>query len=173
MDELDPARFEDGRARAVVARWVASVDDPQLNWAWDAVCGVLAHYAALNAPSASGLVAARREVWFDWFAAARDGEAHFGVHGVMQEFLCACPEPHVNAQIATMEEAFAAGFRRPKRRSGGVAGGGPPAPEKSASPAETLRLVSVRSDLPPRGRTADGCRAPALRVVSSGPPARR
>lgn len=105
-NEFDPKKFDDAKARRWLGSWVSTVDNPQLTWAWDAVAGVIDVYAALNLTRENTLESNRRELWHDWFSSWDGGEAHYGVHGVMQEFAFACPEEIATQQLLTVEEAF-------------------------------------------------------------------
>lgn len=118
--------FHDRLAVAYLARWLDTVDDPHLNWAWMIVKGVIDTYAQANTGPDTCFVEARREAWRDWFAAWDDGEAHFGIHGVAQELREACPDEHLVQLLYTVSESGQIGEtgklpKRPRRPGKGGA----------------------------------------------------
>jgi len=137
-DETDDFKaFDYEKAARWIEGWVETVDHPQLTWAWDAVVGVLDVYANLNVTSDTPLSMARKELWFDWFNAWQDGDAHYGIHGVMQEFAHACPDEHMDHQVITLNEAYDIGMGRKLAPRGGKKR----QPPETKPTAPTLRVV--------------------------------
>lgn len=104
--------FDYEKAKQWVFGWVVTVDNPQLTWSWDVVVGIIDVYAAANLTPKNSMSANRRELWHDWFNAWQDGEAHYGIHGAMQEFANACPEEYMSHQVITLNEAYEIGMNR-------------------------------------------------------------
>lgn len=131
--EFDPTKFDYEKATRWIGSWVITIDDPTLTWAWEATYGTIDAYAVAGFSPKNTMRANRAELWHDWFMSWSGGDAHYGVHGVMQEFAHACPEEAVNQQLVTVNEAFdiGKGNKLLPRRS------------KSKAPAEktTLRVV--------------------------------
>jgi hypothetical protein len=129
--------FHDRQAVNYLGRWIDTVDDPQLNWAWDIVQEVIDVYARSRVTAGVSFPAARREMWRDWFAAWDEGEAHFGVHGAMTELQHACPADRYEELLITLDESVRIGETgklpvRPRRARVG---------EKTPAAAPRLRLV--------------------------------
>jgi hypothetical protein len=150
MSENDEFKsFDHERARRWVAAWVSTVDHPQLTWAWDVVVAVIDVYATMNLSPDNTMTLNRKELWYDWFNAWQEGDAHWGVHGVMQEFAHACPEEHVEHQLLTLNEAYDIGMGRKLAPKGGKKRQKPE--EKPAAP--TLRVVVDNTNKPAKTTT--------------------
>lgn len=121
-------RFDHRRAVAWLNGWVATADEPELQWAWEAAVAIVDVYARLGVgceeprDGESPEEQLRRhadEQWADWFASWEEGDAHFGVHGAVQEFAFACPPELVGDQLRVVQEAWDHGWGRlpqvPKR----------------------------------------------------------
>lgn len=140
--------FDHRRAVAWIHGWVATVDHPELTWAWDAAVRVVQVYAELGAaceghdddalPDDRVRVHAD-EHWADWFAAWEGGDAHYGVHGAMQEFAYACPEELCGEQLRVIGEALDHGWGRTPTVPVGKRAKG--AGAKAAAPPPALRLL--------------------------------
>ena len=39
--KVNNKEFDYERAKRAMLRWVSSINNPQLNWAWEVVCGVI------------------------------------------------------------------------------------------------------------------------------------
>jgi hypothetical protein len=122
--------FHDRPAVTYLSRWIATVDDPQLNWAWDIVQEIVDLYARANHGGEVAFIAARREMWRDWFAVWDDGDAHFGVHGAMAELQHACPAERYEELLLTLEESVQIGEtgKLPTRSRRPRVGAKPPPP---------------------------------------------
>lgn len=105
-DEFDPRTFDYEKATRWIASWVLTVSDPTLTWAWDATYGTIDAYAVAGFGPKNTMRANRAELWYDWFLSWEGGDAHYGIHGVMQEFAHACPEEAVGQQLVTVNEAL-------------------------------------------------------------------
>jgi hypothetical protein len=138
-NENDEAKgFDYEKATRWVNAWVATVDHPNLTWAWDVTVGVIDVYATMNLTRDNTVTANRKEMWFDWFNAWEEGDAHWGIHGMMEEFAHACPEEAQAEQVITLNEAYEIGMGRKLAPKGGKKPR--KAPEvKPAAPA--LRVV--------------------------------
>lgn len=136
--------FHDRPAVTYLDRWIATVDHPQLNWAWDIVQDLVDLYARANVTGEQSFAAARREMWRDWFATWVEGDAHFGIHGAMQELQNACPPERYEELLLTLEACVQIGEtgKLPTRSRRSRVGTKPP------PPAPRLSLVVDNS----RGR---------------------
>lgn len=126
--------FQHEAAKAYVDSWISTVDDANLNWAWDVVCGVLDVYIEYGEVP-------EEEVWYDWFTVVVEDETHLaliGVHGATEEFTHACPEEYQNDQMRVLGEAYRIGQGLTPYEGPVEA---PPRPEKVSKPPPKLRLV--------------------------------
>lgn len=134
--------FDYTKAQAWLNGWVATVDCPELTWAWEATVGVIDLYATISIDEDDSLEAKRAELWADWFASWEGGDAHYGIHGVMQEFAHACPEDCLSEQVLAINEAydFATGKGGTQRR--------PTRVKKAPPPTPVVRLVVDNTPTP-------------------------
>jgi hypothetical protein len=130
--------FDFDRAKKWVASWVSTVNHPQLTWAWDVTVGCIDVYAAMNLTADTTMTRNRKEYWYDWFNAWQDGDAHWGIHGLMQEFAHACPEEYQSNQVITLNEAYDIGMGRKLTPKGGKK---PRKAPETKPVAPTLRVV--------------------------------
>lgn len=130
-------------ARKWVNGWVGNVGDPQLSWAWNATVGVIDLYASISLTPTEGMHEKRAEFWMDWFVAWEEdgGEAHYGIYGVMQEFMHACPDGMESEQLLVISEAFGygKGESAPRGRRKPVPSKEVPKPPTKASPFQVLK----------------------------------
>jgi len=103
---MSDTTFAYAKAQAWLNGWVSTADHPELTWAWEACVGIIELYAVISATDETPLDAKRAELWSDWFASWEGGDAHYGIHGAMQEFAHACPEDCVNDQLLAIAEAY-------------------------------------------------------------------
>lgn len=141
--EFDPKKFDYDKATRWLGAWVLTVDHPTLTWAWEVTSGTIDAYAVANLTPKTPMRVNRAELWYDWFMSWEGGDAHYGIHGVMQEFAHACPEEAVSQQLVTVSEAFdiGKGNKVTTRRS------------KSKAPAEKATLRVVVDNTIPTKRT--------------------
>ena len=113
MSSFKPSLFKHSKAVHHLEQWVYTLAHPELTWALAVTTGTIVCYAEVSLEvDASPRARTRKiaEMWEDWFNAGyEDGEAHFGIHGVYQEFLNACPPGSEGAQILALEQAAAIG----------------------------------------------------------------
>jgi hypothetical protein len=98
--------FKYDRAQQWIDGWVSTVSHPELVWAWEVTLGIIDLYATVSVTKKDSLDAKRRELWYDWFSSWDGGDAHFGIHGAMQEFAYACPEGRESEQLLVVAEAY-------------------------------------------------------------------
>ncbi len=126
------SEFRHEPARLYVEAWIDTQDEPTLNWAWDIVNGVVGVYAeASDEPMGS--------MWCDWFAAAvsPDEEAHRGIHGVVEEFMHACPDDRLMELSNVLDAAS---------RIGRGLAPHPPPPRRPTSPARRVARLTLVVD---------------------------
>jgi hypothetical protein len=131
--------FDADKARRRVARFVESVDDPTLHWAWEVTQGLVGVYATASMNRGDKLPEKLTEYWHDLFESWHGGAANYGLIGMMTEFGSACPEEMQEEQEVIMAEAFALGKGEPvgtKKRVLGILDA-----QAVVKPAPTLRLV--------------------------------
>ena len=110
MSEKEPwIVFKYEHSQKWIDKWVATVAYPELQWAWDVTLGTIDLYASLSVTRKEPLDVKRRELWYDWFESWEGGDAHFGIHAAMQEFVHACPEGREAEQLLVIGEAYALG----------------------------------------------------------------
>lgn len=110
-----PAAFNYFPAMQWINGWVATVDDPEFAWAWDAVIGSIEAHAVVplgpkateDADPSRALQARRNYYWLDWFSAWRDDAAHRGIFGAMEQLVHACPDEWMEELTVVLEHAFA------------------------------------------------------------------
>ena len=149
--------FRYAKATAHVERWVQEVDHPELTWAFAVVVGTVVCYADISIPDdAAPRVRSKKiaEMWEDWFNAGYDdGCAHYGIHGVYQEFLMACPSGAEGAQILVLEQAAAIGRGEVPTAS---------MEQRRRAPTPTVMPPEPAAQSVPKLRLIDGGKAPAL-----------
>jgi hypothetical protein len=113
MGSVKATMFKHTKAVQHLSQWVYTLGNPELTWALAVATGTIICYADVSLESDATPRARNRkiaEMWEDWFNAGYpDGEAHFGIHGVYEEFLQACPSGSEGAQILALEQAAAIG----------------------------------------------------------------
>lgn len=82
------------RAKRVMVRWVESIADPQLNWAWDAAVGIIDVYAGLAMSRDMSFMDGLAQVWKDWYGVFDGGAANIGILGAYDEFVQSVPDDY-------------------------------------------------------------------------------
>jgi hypothetical protein len=88
------SKFDGERGRRVISRWVESINDHQLNWAWAAVCGIVDVYAGLAMSRDVSFIDGQSQVWSDWFGVFEGGAGNIGVLGAYDEFIRSVPDDY-------------------------------------------------------------------------------
>jgi hypothetical protein len=106
VESEEPQRpFEHRKASEYIDAWVSTVAHPEVVWAWDAARSIIELYATLGVTRKKSLEVCRREQWVDWFASWWEGDAHFGIHGAVQELAHAIPHEHMDSFWVTLDHA--------------------------------------------------------------------
>ncbi len=92
--KVNQQTFAYERAKRVMVRWVESIGDPQLNWAWEAVCGVVDVYAGLSMTTEVSFLDGQAQTWRDWLGVFDGNAANIGVLGVYDEFVQSVPDDY-------------------------------------------------------------------------------